>query len=142
MYMRMKYKYYHGYSKAKKLLDDDPVLPGCRHEHPRRMLKQQFQAGDISRSVYDVLRRETLFQRSSRNRTGEAPPVVRMILHHGDLVVMHGEALQKYYEHSVVPEKKLRFALTARYIKPDQVDEKDLAKGQCLLMPDQVYDGR
>lgn len=139
MYLRMKYKYYHGYSKAKKLLDDDPVLPGCKYEHPRRMLKQQFLAGGIPKPVYDALRRETLFQRS---RSGEAPPVVKMVLHHGDLVVMHGESLQKYYEHSVVPEKKLRFALTARYIKPDQVEEKDLVKGEYILTPAQVYDGQ
>lgn len=44
-------------------------------------------------------------------------------------------------QHSVIPEKKLRFALTARYIKPEHVDKKELNKGEFALSPDQIYDG-
>ena len=139
MYLRMKYKYYHGYSKARNLLDDDPVLQGCKCEDQRRILKERFKIGEITKPTYDTLRREILFKRS---RNGDAPPAVKMVLNHGDLVVMHGENLQKYYEHSVVPEKKLRFALTARYIKPEHVNERELEKGAFTLMPGQAYDGQ
>lgn len=44
-------------------------------------------------------------------------------------------------QHSVIPEKKLRFALTARHIKPEHVDKKELKKGEFALSPDQIYDG-
>lgn len=91
----MKYKYYHGFSKARKLLDDDPVLQGCRFENERRTLKEQFKTGKITKDAYDTLRRTVLLKHS---RNGEASPVIKMALNHGDLVVMHGENLQKYYE--------------------------------------------
>jgi len=95
MYIRMKYKYYHGFSKVRKLLDDDPVLQGCRFESERSTLKEQFKTGEITKDAYDALRREVLFK---HGRNGEAPPIIKMVLNHGDLVVMHGEKLQKYYE--------------------------------------------
>lgn len=91
----MKYKHYHGFSKARKLLDDDPVLQGCRFESERRTLKEQFKTGEITKDGYDTLRRAVLFKHS---RNGEASPIIKMTLNHGDLVVMHGESLQKYYE--------------------------------------------
>ncbi|THC94759.1 hypothetical protein EYZ11_005751 [Aspergillus tanneri] len=138
MFIRMKNKYYHGFSKSKKLLDIDPVLQGCASQHQRHALKNDFESGKLSRAAYDKLRRE-MFKKS---RSGEAPPAIKMELNHGDLVVMHGESLQKYYEHSVVPEKKLRFALTARYIKPEHVDANELQKGAFKLSSDQIYDGK
>ncbi|KAI9929841.1 hypothetical protein MW887_011647 [Aspergillus wentii] len=138
MYIRMKYKYYHGFSKAKKILEDDPVLPGCQFEAQRQALKDQFTRSEITKAEYDERRRDLC----KRSKSGDAPPWIKMELNHGDLVVMHGENLQKYYEHSVVPEKKLRFALTARYIKPEYVDEKELKKGEFTLTPDQIYDGK
>lgn len=91
----MKYKYYHGFSKARKLLDDDPVLQGCRFESERRTLKEQFKTGEITKDAYDTLRRAVLLK---HGRNGEASPIIKMTLNHGDLVVMHGESLQKYYE--------------------------------------------
>lgn len=155
MLIRMKYKYFNGCSKAKKLLDDDPVLPGCQLEDQRKELKEQLNRGAITRKEYERRRQEG----SKKCRATEASPFIKMELHHGDLVVMHGENLQKYYEvwsqgtdrhspgsnlsqHSVIPEKKLRFALTARYIKPDQVDKSEWKKGEFALTPDQIYDGK
>ncbi|RAL16601.1 uncharacterized protein BO97DRAFT_420902 [Aspergillus homomorphus CBS 101889] len=137
MLLRMKSKYYHGYTKAKRLLDGDPVLEGCAHHAERRALKDKLDAAAITRAEYDAQRRTLL-----GNRRGEAPPCIKIELNHGDLVVMHGEKLQKFYEHSVVPEKNLRFALTARYIKPEFVDEADAHKGAFTLTGDQVYDGK
>ncbi|KAJ5765376.1 hypothetical protein N7520_004935 [Penicillium odoratum] len=138
MSLRMKPKYYHGRSKSGVLPKDDIVLPGCRLEKRRLTLKKQFKKGTIDRDTYDR-RRATAFQHE--NLTGEAPVSVVMNLHHGDLVVMHGENLQKYYEHSVISNDLLRFALTARYIKPDSVNRSEIAKGDFTLTPDQAYNG-
>ncbi|RAH46778.1 uncharacterized protein BO95DRAFT_101909 [Aspergillus brunneoviolaceus CBS 621.78] len=138
MLLRMKYKYYHGYTKAKRLVDEDPALDGCAHCPERQALKQTLDAGEITREEYEAQRRRL----PARNRRGEAPPCLRMELNHGDLVVMHGEGLQRFYEHSVVPEKNLRFALTARYIKPEFVEEADRQKGVFALTGEQVYDGK
>ncbi|GFF64652.1 hypothetical protein IFM60648_01339 [Aspergillus lentulus] len=138
MSIRMKYKYYNGLSKAKTLLKDDPVLAGCRMEAERRSLKSQLANSEIDQITYNSLRRKAL----QKGKCGEAPVEIKMELNHGDLVVMHGENLQKYYEHAVTPDKKLRFALTARYIKPDHVEPEHLPKGEFILTPDQIYDGK
>ncbi|KAJ5833593.1 hypothetical protein N7474_001904 [Penicillium riverlandense] len=140
MSIRMKYKYYHGLTRAKHLVDNDPTLEGCKHEEGRLDLKKQLDAGKISQSHY----KERLYDLLKVGTTagGEAPPRMRLELHHGDLVVMHGENLQSYFEHAVVPENKMRFALTARYIKPDHVNENELYKGQFTLSPDQIYNGQ
>jgi alkylated DNA repair dioxygenase AlkB len=94
MSIRMKYKYYNGLSKTKTLLKDDPVLVGCRMEAERRSLKSQLAKGEIGQTTYDSLRRKVL----QKGKCGEAPIEIKMELNHGDLVVMHGENLQKYYE--------------------------------------------
>ncbi|KAI2740369.1 hypothetical protein DTO013E5_5410 [Penicillium roqueforti] len=144
MFVRMKYKYFNGSTRRAEprqigtLLQNDPVLKDCMFEGERRTLKEEFDAGEISQSDYDDSRRALAMGRKGR----EAPVTIKMELNHGDLVVMHGEDLQKYYEHSVVPENKLRFALTARYVKPDQVDAREIQKGQFSLTPDQIYDGK
>ncbi|PYH92964.1 hypothetical protein BO71DRAFT_400122 [Aspergillus ellipticus CBS 707.79] len=138
MLVRMKYTYYHGFSKAKKPLSDDPVLLGCDQYDQRKALKSQFTDGSLNEAAYSDLRLGIL----KKSRSREAPPCIKMELNHGDLLIMHGENLQKYYEHSVVPENNLRFALTARYIKPEHVDSKEIQKGQFNLSADQVYDGK
>lgn len=94
MFIRMKYKYYHGFSRAKKLLDDDPVLPGCVSHRERQELKDRFLKSEINKAEYDELRWGVL----KKSRNGEASPIIKMELNHGDMIVMHGEELQKYYE--------------------------------------------
>ncbi|CAI7576308.1 unnamed protein product [Penicillium bialowiezense] len=144
MLVRMKYKYFNGATRRVEsnavgtLLQDDPVLKDCKFECERSVLKEEFEAGELSREEYDGSRRDLFKGRKGK----EAPTTIKMELHHGDLVVMHGENLQKYYEHSVIPENKLRFALTARFVKPDHVNAKEIKKGEFSLTPDQVYDGK
>lgn len=94
MLIRMKYKYYNGLSRVKKPLEEDPVLEHCKFEANRRMLKDQFEAGQISKQKYDSDRRKLL----GETKGGEAHPIIKIELNHGDLVVMHGEKLQKFYE--------------------------------------------
>lgn len=103
MRIRMKAKYYHGHgiagakAKAKdcKLLRDDPVLQNCKHEGERQALKEQYDAGEITRAQYDEARTK-IFQQDKKY--GQPPILIDMHLKHGDLVVMHGAELQKYYE--------------------------------------------
>ncbi|KAJ5317659.1 hypothetical protein PENANT_c004G03288 [Penicillium antarcticum] len=144
MLIRMKYKYFNGYTRKADnksigtLLQDDPVLKDCMFESERKALKQELHDGEISQDEYDSSRRAL-----SKGRRGkEAPTTIKMELHHGDLVVMHGEKLQKYYEHAVAPENKLRFALTARYVKPEHVDPREYKKGEYSLAAEQIYDGK
>ncbi|KAJ5919750.1 hypothetical protein N7454_009585 [Penicillium verhagenii] len=136
MKIRMKGKSFHGQSARHVPLNPDPVPPGCEHELSRRRLREKLNAGSITKQEYDR-RRTELFRNSSV--TALAPISIHLHLQHGDLVVMHGEGLQQYYEHSVESLDSLRFALTARYIKPDDLDQSELQKGQFTLTPDQVY---
>lgn len=138
MYIRMKDKYYNGCSASKKLLADDPVLQNCVKYDERRELKQQLENGVITNAVYNE-RRQKLLEGIKRK---EAAPLIYMPINHGDLVVMHGANLQKYYEHSVIPDGRLRFALTSRYIMPELVEPKDHPKAHFTLAPDEIYDGK
>lgn len=100
MLVRMKYKYFNGATRRVEsnavgtLLQDDPVLKDCKFECERSALKEEFEAGELSREEYDGSRRDLFKGRKGK----EAPTTIKMELHHGDLVVMHGENLQKYYE--------------------------------------------
>ncbi|KNG82901.1 hypothetical protein ANOM_008179 [Aspergillus nomiae NRRL 13137] len=138
MQIRMKSKYYKGQSSRNVLLENDPVLPGCLFQPQRQAWKTEFEDGVITQAKYDKCRNE--FFKRNRAR-GEAKPCIKLDLHHGDMVVMHGENLQRYYEHEVVPDNKLRFALTARHIKADHVDPKDIHKGDITLAGHQIYNG-
>ncbi|KAB8237547.1 uncharacterized protein BDW43DRAFT_321906 [Aspergillus alliaceus] len=137
MLIRMKSVYFNGRSKNNIFLAEDPVLPGCAFEIERQNLKTRMHNRDITHEIYDKELKEVL----KGHKCSVAKPCIKLQLNHGDLVVMHGENLQKYYEHSVIPENKLRFALTARHIKADHVDPKDIRKGNFTLSGDQVYNG-
>ncbi|KAI2637666.1 hypothetical protein GGS26DRAFT_603401 [Hypomontagnella submonticulosa] len=52
------------------------------------------------------------------------PAMLHLKLQHGDMVIMHGEKIQKLYLHSVNPEGNHRFALTCRYIRPETLDQR------------------
>ncbi|KAK4695373.1 hypothetical protein P7C71_g2375, partial [Lecanoromycetidae sp. Uapishka_2] len=75
-------------------------------------------------------------------RGGKTPPnCLQLMLKHGDMVVMSGELLQKLTEHSVIPNGDMRFALTARYIKPEKVPQALHWKGQFTIPDNFVYTG-
>ncbi|KAI1500619.1 hypothetical protein F5X99DRAFT_429281 [Biscogniauxia marginata] len=60
----------------------------------------------------------------SKAKRGDRPPMLGFVLEHGDMVVMHGRDIHKYYEHKVDPEGVLRFALTCRYIRPETIQDQ------------------
>ncbi|GBE81144.1 hypothetical protein SCP_0308700 [Sparassis crispa] len=49
---------------------------------------------------------------------GSSRLALKLFLRHGDVVVMQGEGVQKFYEHTVVP-LNFRIAATARFIGPE-----------------------
>ncbi|KAG7098843.1 hypothetical protein E1B28_000746 [Marasmius oreades] len=57
------------------------------------------------------------FRRRGRGPSGKHESVLTVVLRHGDVLVMHGNGVQKNYEHTVVPVD-FRIAATARYIDP------------------------
>jgi hypothetical protein len=66
--------------------------------------------------------------------------VLELLVGHGDIVIMHGAALQTYYEHAVSHTGKLRFALKSRYIDPESL--KPEGKPAYGVKPDTGdYDG-
>lgn len=89
----MKAKYYLGISKNGIPTSDDPVLPGCLEEEERRPLLEAFKAGQITKKQYIEKLKALLVKKK-----GNAPSFLTLVLQHGDLIVMHGAGLQKYYE--------------------------------------------
>jgi hypothetical protein len=70
---------------------------------------------------------------------GTAEPLI-ITLGHGDIVIMHGTDIQKYFEHEVEHKGKLRYALTCRYIDPDSLAPQD--RPTYVVRPDDgTYDG-
>jgi hypothetical protein len=97
MTIRMKEKYYN----AKKIRfnpynPDAPVIKGCQLYEERLELNALHKSGcsdEVLRAQEEVLR--TKAQKCGRI---SAPPILSMRLHHGDMVVMHGGDMQKYFE--------------------------------------------
>ncbi|KAJ5177083.1 uncharacterized protein N7482_002960 [Penicillium canariense] len=139
MCIRMKAKYYNGATKANVPLAIDPVLGGCNGEQERRLLKDEFEAGQLTEEEYRAEREGMLRTLKSR---ANPPDMIKLELQHGDMVVMHGADLQKYFEHSVIPEQRLRFALTSRYIVPELIPPEQHWKGEFELRGDQIYNGQ
>ncbi|OXV11533.1 hypothetical protein Egran_00707, partial [Elaphomyces granulatus] len=137
MKVRLKDQYFRGRSKSNKLVTNDPVLVSCGKYEQRKALKDELDNGSITAEEYD--QRRTEICRAITRR--EASPIINMEIQHGDFVVMHGADLQKYFEHAVSPDDKLRFALTARYVKPEEVQSKEHHKGVFSLTPDMEYNG-
>lgn len=70
-------------------------------------------------------------------------PLITLHLAHGDKIIMHGELIQKYFEHEVEPEKGagIRFANTCREVLPGHL--KDDEQPSYVVEPDEGnYDGR
>ncbi|KAJ4367835.1 hypothetical protein N0V86_009672 [Didymella sp. IMI 355093] len=123
MRIRLKQKHHLGVSAA-GVYTDVPPVPGCMHYAPRRALVSELRdlKARVSATEYRKRLKEVPKQIGLKT-SGNAKDVLCMRVAHGDIVVMHGEALQRYYEHSVEHAGKLRFALTSRFIDPDSLAE-------------------
>ena len=65
---------------------------------------------------------------SRNNAKGTKAEDLEILLNHGDIIIMHGEKLQKYYEHQVIPAGTLRYALTCRAILPEKLQSDEERK--------------
>lgn len=90
----MKERYFSGLGKSGKYDPLAPVLPGCLLEEERKALNAEY--GKIPQADFDA-RRQAMYD-DNASRLKNCPPLITMNLKHGDMVVMHGAEMQKYYE--------------------------------------------
>jgi hypothetical protein len=124
MRIRMKARHYNGVSSA-GVYDDAPPLPGCAAYEARRAAQPTLEALRCNDVRQWRAQLKKVPKELGLRSAGNAKDVLKLELGHGDIVVMHGEALQKYYEHAVEHAGKLRFALTCRYIDPESLAKAD-----------------
>lgn len=101
MLIRMKSTYYWGRSKKGVIVADDPVLPGCYNYEKRLNLKSL--KGKVSQQEYKKLEAEAYHFEKKKGKGLDAEPCITMTVKHGDIIVMNGAALQKYYEVNSTP---------------------------------------
>jgi hypothetical protein len=124
MRIRMKARHYHGCSNA-GVYDDSAPLPGCQMYEQRLALHADLAKLKRADGKAYRARLKQIPKELGLKSSGNAKDVLRMEVAHGDIVVMHGAEVQKYYEHAVEHAGKLRFALTCRYIEPGSLSERD-----------------
>ena len=95
MQFRMKERYYKGLTKGNKYDPTEPVLNGCALESDRISLNALH--GSISNEEFDS--RRALMYKNKSLKGHKA--FLTLKLAHGDMVVMHGGEIQKYYEVNV-----------------------------------------
>ncbi|KAK8067960.1 hypothetical protein PG996_007072 [Apiospora saccharicola] len=66
-------------------------------------------------------KQKTTLGQAGSGKKGDKPAVISFALNHGDIVIMHGSDIHREYEHEVTPNGKLRFALTARFVRPESI---------------------
>ncbi|KAI5925710.1 hypothetical protein F4810DRAFT_717385 [Camillea tinctor] len=76
-------------------------------------------------TMYFRPKKRTTLGKATKSKKGERQPMLGFVLEHGDMVVMHGSDIHKYYEHMVEPEGVLRYAMTCRYIRPEAIPDED-----------------
>ena len=92
MSLRMKERYYRGFTKGGKYNPREPLLPGCAFEEDRKSLNNKW--GKVSDKQFGI----EVNQLSKRLNRKNSPVFLNMTLCHGDIVIMHGAEMQKYYE--------------------------------------------
>lgn len=138
MSFRMKKRHYLGFSKSGVYQMDQEPMPGClEYERRLELYRNRYTISDAHRTslLNEIVESATMV------RVPASPQIIRTTLKHGDMIVMHGENIQQYYEHAVHPSGKLRFALTCRYVDPGLVDRNQHWKGDYVDDPDYQYDG-
>jgi alkylated DNA repair dioxygenase AlkB len=151
MTLRMKQKHYKGCTD--KRFVDSPPLPGCLKYKERLAAYNYLQHMDKKSPAYRLRLSELPQELGLHDRTridpvtgkttrvtADADAVISLNLCHGGVVIMHGAAIQEYYEHAVVPSGKLRFALTCRYIDIDSLKEHEKPKWE-VTNEKEPYDG-
>ncbi|KAI5817650.1 hypothetical protein BZA77DRAFT_366057 [Pyronema omphalodes] len=63
---------------------------------------------------------EMSFRVKKTTNSKASKPCLKLMLHHGDVMIMHGADIQRVYEHAAKPLGKFRIAATARWIDTDE----------------------
>ena len=155
MTLRIKARHYTGFTGSTrhwKYHPEDPILPGAWKPEERAQLNARYsQYGEDRDEEFQALARETLKpdgRINGKRMPRTASSLIEMKLQHGDMMIMHGAEMQKYYEvriisrlrfdearwltgeqHAVQPLGKMRFALTARHIEKNANAETLHAEG-------------
>jgi len=82
-------------------------------KNPRRG-KKEIKEQDEDEDEEEAAARAAAEERAAKNR-----PRLCLKLHHGDIVIMHGEKIQTVWEHAATPTGIFRIAATARYISEE-----------------------
>ncbi|KAF2636324.1 hypothetical protein P280DRAFT_409756 [Massarina eburnea CBS 473.64] len=139
MRIRMKAKHFNGVSKASVYNTSPPLSGSAQFERRSEIHPTLLALHQTDKKAYNQ-RLKDLPKELGLKNGGTARDAVTMVLQHGDVVIMHGAELQKYYEHSVDHAGKLRFALTCRYIDSETLGHGD--KPTYGVAPDDGdYDG-
>lgn len=139
MKMRMKAKFFDGFSSKKEFDPTLKILPGSHLEHERRELQEKANTTNMQQHQLNAAFKEILD--SGPKKRHEMALSLKMS--HGDIIIMDGAEVQKYYEarvhlphcypanfvkHSVESEGNLRFAVTCRHIKWEDVPKEEHSK--------------
>lgn len=130
MSLRIKSKYFVGCSKNDGLFTDErPIRGGIEGpEMDDRKLEKWTQLQELKgdSTQYKKRRREIAKELGIfSKKSSHAPELLSVTLNHGDIILMGGPDIQKYLEHSVVPEDRLRFALTCRTMLEDHLKPEE-----------------
>ncbi|KAG9201239.1 hypothetical protein G6514_005969 [Epicoccum nigrum] len=127
MRLRLKSAHHTGVSKAGILVDARP-LPGSLSYAARAKLLPQLAVlkGKVAPAAYADRLRQAPKQLGLVGGK-KAADALALRVAHGDVVLMHGEEVQRYFEHAVEHQGKLRFALTCRWVDPESLSEEERA---------------
>ena len=118
MKLKIQEKHFKGFTGS-GFVDSLPPLPGGPRYKERLVayheLKSLEATGDKLAYVARKKAVPKVLNLTSAKRKN-APEILKMRLNHGDIVIMHGESLQKYFLHCVEPRGRRRFAFTCRNI--------------------------
>lgn len=144
MLMRMKPKFFFGCrsnTPSSKSYDiNQKILPGCWKPEERRRLNKNW-------SKWTIARQATEFRAFKDSFKGKKPPIsLDTELRHGDFIVMQGDDSQRCFEHQISNLGDVRFALTARHVRPDVLvadgySSVDLQGGEYVTSESDVYSG-
>ncbi|KAG9927616.1 hypothetical protein KCV05_g6378, partial [Aureobasidium melanogenum] len=130
--------------KRMTVMTKDEPLP----EFPNYELRKQYLEEIKNANFSESEEKERLAEMATALRAAYPPKQsctrvedwVRLSLGHGDIVIMRGAHLQKYYEHGVSPKGLMRYALTCRTVLPGHLKESELPDYEVDLVQDE-YDG-
>jgi hypothetical protein len=96
MKLRMKDKYYFGVSKTKNYTDATPI-PGCLHYDKRVAAHAELEGlRDDKKALTD--KKKEIVEKLGLQPGRSPKEILSLHLSHGDIIIMHGEALQTYFE--------------------------------------------